>query len=171
MTRRSWVLVSVAGLALLLLAGRLLAGLYAEWTWYASMDALPLYRSMLAHQSALLAGTAIAGFSLAAVNLYAVRSSIVSLVLPRRLGNIEIGEAVPGRRLTITVFALAALIAAALAFEQDDWTILALARIGLPFRESDPFLDRDLGFYVYRLPLERSLFSWAVGASRRFPSS
>jgi uncharacterized membrane protein (UPF0182 family) len=164
MTRRSWVLVSVAGLALLLLAGRLIAGLYAEWTWYASMGALPLYRSMLAHQTALLAGTAVAGFSLAAANLYVVRSSIVSLVLPRRIGNLDFGEAVPGRRLTITVFALAALIAVALAFEQDDWTIFALARIGLPFRESDPFLDRDLGFYVYRLPLERSLFSWGVGA-------
>lgn len=158
------MLVSLAGFALLMLAGRLIAGIYAEWTWYAAMGALPLYRSKLMHESVLLGGTMIAGFTLAFANLYAVRSSIVSLVLPRRLGNLEIGEVVPGRRLTAVVFALAALLAILLSFEQDDWTILALARIGLPFRETDPFHERDFGLYMYRLPLERALFTWAVGA-------
>ena len=70
----------------------------------------------------------------------------------------------PGRRLTGLVFAIAAALAILLALQQDDWTILALARIGLPFHELVPFNDRDFGFYVYRLPLERSLFAWAVGA-------
>ncbi len=158
------MLACVAGVALLMLAGRMAAGVYAEWTWYAAMGALPLYRSKLAHESVLLGGTALAGFVLAFTNLYAVRSSIVSLVLPRRLGNIEIGEAVPGRRLTYLVFLLAAIVAVLLCLEQDDWTIFALARIGLPFREFDPYNERDLGFYVYHLPFERSLFSWALGA-------
>ena len=164
MTRRNSVLVSVAGVAILMLGGRLMAAIYAEWTWYAAMGALPLYRSELWHEGALIGGTAFAGFVLAFANLYAVRSSIVSLVLPRRLGNIEIGEAVPGRRLTGLVFAIAAVVAILLSLQQDDWTILALARIGLPFHETDPYNERDLGFYVYRLPFERSLFLWAVGA-------
>lgn len=164
MTRRRWVFVSIAGLALLMLAGRLIAGIYSEWSWYAAMGAAALYRSKLAHETALLGGTTLAGFVLAFANLYAVRSSIVSLVLPRKLGNIEIAEAVPGRRLTALVFAIAAVLAVLLSLQQDDWTILALARIGLPFHERDPFVDRDLGFYVYRLPFERSLFIWAVGA-------
>lgn len=158
------MLLSLASFALLMLAGRLAAGIYSEWTWYAAMGALPLYRSKLVHEGVLLGGTAIVGFALAFANLYAVRSSIVSLVLPRRLGNLEIGEVVPGRRLTAIVFAIAALLAILLSFDQDDWTILALARFGLPFRETDPFNERDFGFYVYRLPLERSLFTWAVGA-------
>ncbi len=164
MTRRRWVLVSLAGVALLILAGRFAAGIYAEWTWYAAMDALPLYRSKLMHQSALLGGTLAAGFILAFCNLYAVRSSIVSLVLPRKLGNLDFGEAVPGRRLTALVFAAAGVLAVLLALDQDDWTILALARFGLPFHETDPFSNRDFGNYVYRLPFERSLFTWAVGA-------
>jgi uncharacterized membrane protein (UPF0182 family) len=163
-TRRSWGLVSLAGIALLMLTGRLVAGVWAEWTWYDAMGALPLYRSKLAHQAALLGGTALAGFLLAFANLYAVRSSIVSLILPRRLGNIEIGEAVPGRRLTALVFAIAALLAVLLSLQQDDWTIFALARAGLPFHETDPYNERDFGFYVYRLPFERSLFEWSVAA-------
>ncbi|MFI5245268.1 MAG: UPF0182 family protein [Gemmatimonadales bacterium] len=164
MKRRSWVLVSLAGLALLMLAGRLVAGIYAEWSWYAAAGALPLYRTKLAYQSGLLGGTAIAGFVLALANLYAVRSSIVSLVLPRRLGGMEFGEAVPGRRLTAVVFAISAVLAILLSLQQDDWTILALARAGLPFRESDPYAERDIGYYMYRLPFEQSLFVWAVGA-------
>jgi hypothetical protein len=163
-TRRTWVLASFAAVAILMLAGRVVAGIQAEWTWFAAMGALPLYQSRLWHEGALLGGTAAAGFVLAFANLYAVRSSIVSLVLPRRVGNIEIGEAVPGRRLTALVFAIAALVAVVLSIQQDDWTILALARIGLPFHESDPYTERDLGFYVYRLPFERSLFEWALGA-------
>jgi uncharacterized membrane protein (UPF0182 family) len=158
------VLVSLAGLALLMLAGRLVAGIYAEWSWYAAMGALPLYRAKLAHETGLLGGTVLAGFALAFANLYAVRSSIVSLVLPRRLGGMEFGEAVPGRRLTGLVFAISALLAILLSLQQDDWTILALARAGLPFHERDPYIERDLGYYVYRLPFEQSLFAWAVGA-------
>ena len=100
MTTRRWVFVTLAGFALLLVVGRWLSGVYAEWTWYVSMDALPLYKSRLMHQAALRGGAALAGFLLAFANLYAVRSSIVSLVLPRRLANLEIGEAVPGRALT-----------------------------------------------------------------------
>ena len=147
-----------------MLAGRLAAGIYAEWTWYAAMGALPLYKSKLAHEVVLLGGTTLAGFTLAFANLYAVRSSIVSLVLPRKVGNIEFAEAVPGRRLTGLVFAIAVVLAVVLALQQDDWTIFALARYGLPFHESDPYAERDFGFYLYRLPFERSLFTWAVGA-------
>src|SRR5512146_2263381 len=109
MTPRRWLLACLACLALLLTTGRILAGVYAEWTWYAAMNALPLYRSRLVHEIALRGGAATAAFFFAFANLYAVRSSIVSLVLPRRLGNLDIGEAVPGRFMTTVVVVLAAL--------------------------------------------------------------
>jgi uncharacterized membrane protein (UPF0182 family) len=161
---RRWLFLTLAGLALLLVAGRWLSGVYAEWTWYVSMDALPLYKSRLMHQAALRGGAAIAGFLLAFANLYAVRRSIVSLVLPRRLANLEIGEAVPGRALTGLVVLVSVVVALLLALPQDDWTVLALARIGEPFNELDPYNDLDFGFYVYRLPFERTLFLWALVA-------
>jgi hypothetical protein len=161
-TARRWLFVTLAGLAVLLVAGRWLAGVYAEWSWYASMGALPLYRSRLAHEAALRGGAALTAFLFAFANLYAVRGSIVSLVLPRRLANLEIGEAVPGRALTGIVVLVSVVIAALLALPHDDWTRFALARIGLPFNEADPYSDRDFGFYVYWLPFERSLYLWAL---------
>ena len=65
MSRRSWLLVSLAALALVMLAGRLASGVYSEWTWYDAMGALPLYRSKLTHEAVMLSCTALAGFALA----------------------------------------------------------------------------------------------------------
>ena len=164
MTTRRWLLVTVTTLALLVIAGRAVAGVYAEWAWYAAMRALPVYESKLAHELLLRGGAALGGFLLSFANLYAVRRSIVSLVLPRRLGNIDFGEEVPGRRLTGLVVIIAIVIASVLALSQDDWAGLALARSGVPFGERDPYQDRDLGFYVYSLPFERSLYLCSVFA-------
>jgi hypothetical protein len=164
-TTRRWLFLSLAGVALFLLLGRGISGLYAEWTWYAALGALPLYESRLAHEAALRLGAAAGGFLFAFANLYGVRRSIVSLVLPRRLGDLEIGEAVPGRLLTGIVLVLSIVIGLVLAVPQDDWTTLALARIGVPFNEIDPYLDNDFGYYVYRLPFERAAYLWALSAA------
>jgi hypothetical protein len=95
-------------------------------------------------------------------NLYAVRHSVVSLVLPRRVANIEIGEEVPSRYLLFAVIGMSLLFGALLAFPQDDWAALALVRSGQPFRESDPYFEYDLGFWTYWLPFETSLHVWAL---------
>ena len=162
MTTRRWLMALVATLALLLVAGRIIAGIFAEWTWYAAMGALPLYQSKLAHQVALRGSAALIAFTFAFANLYTVRKSIVSLVLPRRLGNIELGEAVESRLLTLAVLALSVLLAILLTLPDFSWTSLALARNAVPFNELDPYLDHDFGFYVYHLPFERSVYLWAV---------
>ena len=87
---------------------------------------------------------------------------MVSLVLPRRVANIEIGEEVPSRYLLLAVIAMSLVFGALLAFPQDDWTSLALLRWGQPFRESDPYFEYDLGFWTYWLPFETSLHVWAL---------
>ncbi len=38
------------------------------------------------------------------------------------------------------------------------------ARFGHPFGESDPYFNADLGFFVYQLPFEASLFTWATAS-------
>ncbi len=164
MTSRRWLFVSLAGAAALLIAGRALAGVYAEWSWYDAMGALPLFKSRLAHEAAFRGGALAGGFILAFANLYAVRASIVSLALPRRIGNIEFGEVVEGRLLTLAVFIASIVLAIILAIPDSDWTVFALARIGESFGETDPYLDRAFSTYIYRLPFERTLYLWSVVA-------
>jgi hypothetical protein len=161
-TGRRWLLILVAGAAVALLVGRGLAQIYTDYLWYASLGAADVWRARYASLLTLrlICGALATLFVFA--NLYAVRQSVVSLVLPRRIGNLDIGEEVPRRQLTWTAAALSLLLGIALAWSQNDWSGFLAASIGQPFGESDPYFASDLGFFVYRLPLEVSLFTWTM---------
>jgi len=155
-TRRGFLGLLAAG-ALALLAGRWLAGQYADWRFFDALGFGTIWTQRARYGSALTGGVfaAVAGFAF--LNLFAVRQSIVSLVLPRQLGGLEIAEAVPTRRLTLIAAVIAVLVGALFAVLPHDWTAAALAWDSVPFREVDPYLERDLGFYVAWLPWERAL--------------
>ena len=160
MSARHRVGAAVAAIALLLLVGRAIAAAALDYQWYASMGASTLWR-VRAFFTLLSAGTtAVLGTAFVFANLYAVRGSVLSLVLPRRVGNLEIGEEVPPRYLFAATAILSALLGAVLT--ETDWVPLARLAYGEPFGESDPYFQRDLGFFAYWLPVERSVYLWAL---------
>lgn len=161
---RRWIVILGVSAALSLLLGRWVSAMYSDWMWYASMDALAVFRSAIVHETAWRAGAMLVAFGLAFLNFYALRKSIVSLVLPRRLGDLEIGEAVSPRTLLAFVVGVSAILAVLLSAPIGDWTTFAFARIAQPFREMDPYLDRDLSFIVARLPFELDLHAWTARA-------
>lgn len=162
MTRRRWLLLSLAGVASALLLGKGTAQVYTDYLWYASLGATEVWRARYGALTVLRAGSAVIATLFVFANLYAVRQSVVSLVLPRRVGNLDIGEEVPRRQLTWTAAAMSAVLGIALAWSQNDWSRLIAARHGAPFGESDPYFAADLGFYVHWLPFELQLFAWML---------
>ncbi len=147
----------LAGGALALLAGRWISGVYADWAFFNALGFDAVWRGKAVAHSVLTAG-AFAGVAVVAfLNFFAVRQSIVSLVLPQRLGDLEIAEAVPTQRLTVVAIVLALIVAVLFALLPHDWSGAALAWDRLSFRETEPYLERDLGFYVAWLPFERAL--------------
>jgi uncharacterized membrane protein (UPF0182 family) len=140
--------------AVLLIVGRSLAGVYSDYLWYEALGAGALWRLRMNAVGAMRFGSGAAAALFAFINLYAVRQSVVSLVLPRRLGNLEIGEEVPGRFLLGATVALAVILGVLLAMPSDNWTSFALAWNHKPFNETDPYFSQDLGFYAYWLPFE-----------------
>lgn len=162
MTVRRGALWAAAVVAALLLAGRALAGVYADYRWFAALDATSLWRARTLDTLVLRGGTGALAALFAFFNLYAVQRSIQSIILPRRVGGIDIGEELPKRTL-LQMSALGAMaVGGLLALDGAHWTQLALARLGQPFREADPYFQADLGFFVYWLPLERTLYRWAL---------
>lgn len=161
MTTRRWLMLVFAAAAILLVLGRVVAGTYADYLWYQSLGATALWRMRIESLAILRLGFAVAAAIFAFLNLYAVRQSVVSLVFPRRLGNLEIGEEVPGRYLLVITVLLALVLATLLALPQDDWATFELARSGHVFGELDPYFGADLGFFVYWLPFESELWEWA----------
>lgn len=159
---RRWLLIALLVAAIALLAGRALAQVYTDYLWYASVGAADVWRARFVSLSLLRIGCAVVATLFVFANLYAVRQSVVSLVLPRRVGNIEFGEEVPRPQLTWMAFGLSAIIGLAFAWTRNDWSQALGARIGQPFGETDPYFARDLGFFVHRLPFELSLFTWMM---------
>ena len=162
MLTRRWLITAAVAVALLLLLGKALAGVYVDYRWFAALGAESVWWARIENLLILrgLSGAAATAFFF--FNLYAVRHSVVSLVLPRRVANIEIGEEVPSRYLLLAVIGMSLLFGILLAFPQDDWTSLALVRWGQPFREADPYFEYDLGFWTYWLPFETSLHVWSL---------
>lgn len=159
--RRRGLIVAIAILALLLVAARAAATLYVDQLWFQALGVGAVWRARAAATAWLVIGSGLVAFGFAFANLLAVRHSVVSLIVPRRVGNLEFGEEVPGGRLVVVAALLAALLAAALAMPGDRWADALIATGGVPFGESDPYFQYDLGFYVYWLPFEEALFAWA----------
>ena len=160
--RRRGALVTLGAVALLLVAGRALASLYADHLWFQAMDASELWSTRVAYTAAITGLSALFAGLVVFLNLYAVRRSIVSLILPRRVANIEIGEEVPGHYLMGMVLGLSALFGVLLTLPADSWMAAALWLEGVAFREGDPYFRADLGFFVYRLPFETTLYIWSL---------
>lgn len=160
MARRG-LAIALAAAAALLLAGRLVADLWVEWAWFDALGAGAVWRARLVESLLLhgIGGLVASAFVFA--NLYAVRHSVVALVLPRRVGNLEFGQEVSHRALLSVVVVLSLVVGALLTLPLGEWHVAALARSGLPFGEADPYFESDLGYFVNVLPFERDLHGWA----------
>lgn len=162
MTARRVVFGVLVAAAILLVLGRWSTGLYTDYLWYASLGATSVWRARIATIVVLWVGSFAVASLFAFVNFYAVRRSVVSLVLPRRIANVEIGEEVPGRYLLFAACLLSCIVGIALVLPASTWTRALLPQIGQPFGETDPYFGADVGFFVYWLPLEITLHEWAV---------
>jgi uncharacterized membrane protein (UPF0182 family) len=155
---RRWPVIALAVVAVLLVLGRVGAGIVADYLWYASMGAAALWRERAMLMATICAGSALVAAAILFINLYVVRQSVVSLVLPRRVANIEIGEEVPGRYLVGAALLISLVLGWWLALPADSWRMFSLLRHGIAFGESDPYMEMDLGFFVYWLPIESMLY-------------
>ena len=162
MRRSSWIVLVVAGVAALLLGGRAFTALFVNKAWFAALNAEPVFWEQVQDTVMWRGGLFIAGTLFAFLNLHAVRRTILAVAVPSRVANIAFTEMLPARRLLAFTIVAAAFVGLLLTIPFDDWTILALARHGLSFKEIEFYFQRDLGYYVYWLPLEQSLYVWSL---------
>lgn len=162
MRARGWLIVAIAIAAALLLLGRAVTTLVVEHAWFTAMGVPALWWERATDTVLLQGGAWLVGSLFAFANLHAVRRTILAVAVPSRVANIELTAMIPGRRLLSITVVLAGLIGLGLAAPLTNWTDVAMARHGIPFGEIEGFLNRDLGFYVYWLPLEETMYVWAL---------
>ena len=162
MTPGRRLLAGLVAAAALLLLGRALALVYADYAWFSALGASALWEERARDAAVIQTVSAVFAGLFALLNLFSIRRSIVSLAFPRRLGNVEFGEAVPTRYLDRAVMALSVAIACVMSLMAPRWQQLALVRSGVRFGESDPFFQMDLSFYIAWLPLESAAYNWTL---------
>ncbi len=154
--RRRVVLFGLTIFAALLVGGRWLALETAEHAWAATIARGHVY--LAARDLARLTNGIIllVAVTWGTANFYYVYRAIGSVQLPRRLGDLEIVEAVPQRVLLAGTLACGTLYGLLLSLGTGDWWLEAMLASHPPsFGILDPVLQRDLGYYLGTLP-------WAV---------
>lgn len=160
--RRGQALFAGAALlAVLLVAGRWLAVETTERAWAATVLGGPVYLEVRSLARLLQWLVIIVSALWGTGNLYIVYRAIGSVQMPRRVGNLEIVEAVPQRLLLLLTITTGLVFGLGLAWGTDDWWREALLASAPPtFGRLDPILKNDVGYYVGQLPwaIERQQF-------------
>ena len=164
--RRRAFLWAAAALVVVLVGGRWLAIETAERAWAATVTGGDVY--LAARDLARLVQGIILLVSLTwgIGNLYIVYRAIGSVQLPRRLGDLEIVEAVPQRVLLGGTLLAGVAFGLVLALGTGDWWLQATLAAQPPrFGIADPVLHRDLGYYVAQLPWALTSQAYALLAT------
>jgi hypothetical protein len=160
MSRRSRRLAAaLAGLVLLLFAGRWGSGVLADRWWAAELS--PAAVEFLTDWHTLRLTLDLAGVLLASAwfigHLLLVYRAVGSVQVRRNVANLEFREALtPGALLTVVIAAGAILGLLVGAGSSGWWEAVAVGWQGVTYGVTDPLLQQDVGIYVAGLPLWRA---------------
>jgi len=157
-TRRRWALLGAAALLVaVLVGGRWSAMQTAERAWAATIPHGAAYLHVAALARTVQWLVVLAATLWGIGHCYLVYRAIGSVQMPRRLGDIEIVEAVPRRLLVTVTLVGGVLYGGALVWATGDvWRQAVLAATPPHFGVTDPVLHLDLGYYVGELPWARA---------------
>ena len=161
--RRRALLVGVGLLVAVLVGGRWLALETAERAWGASLPGGTAYLTARDFARLVSGMLLIGAVAWATANLLFVYRSIGSMQLSRRLGDLEIVEAVPQPLLLAGTIACGLVFGFLLTLGTGDWWMpAALASRPPTFGVTDPVLHKDLGYYLGQLPWSERLLDLAL---------
>ncbi|MDT8339950.1 MAG: UPF0182 family protein [Longimicrobiales bacterium] len=152
--RGRFLLLLGAAVVALLLAARLATGLYVDALWFREVGFQSVFWKDLAWVwgtrglAALVVGGALF------INLRIVARGLGALQIRRRFGNLEIAERLPAHYVSWGVWGLSALLGLWFGASVPEGVARALLlQAHAPeWGLVDPYLGRDLGYYVFVLP-------------------
>ena len=170
MTRRSALFTLAVLLVVLLVGGRWLALETAERAWAATFSGGGVLIEARTLGRLMQVFVLVFAITWATGNVFVVYRAVGSVQMPRRLGDLEIVEAVPQRVLFALTLGTGLVGGLLLTIGTGDWWLRALLASAPPhFGVSDEILRYDLGYYVAVLPWQSTLqghaFTWTASAT------
>lgn len=162
--RRWWVVVGVV-LVVLVFSASTIASFWTDLLWFDSVGFGAVFTRRLAVQSALAGGGTVLVALVVAGNL-----AIARRLAPEFRLTTEAEQVVERYRDLLLTFYRPALVAVALVAGlflgtglAGAWDVFLLGTNAVPFGQPDPQFGRDLGFFVFRLPLYQLVNAWLFG--------
>lgn len=159
------LLAVVVGGLLVLVLGRGAAGFYTDILWYDALGYLSTYWTRFRLGLAVRGVAALVAGLLVLINLWWVTRYMGPVRVRRRYGNIEIAEHIPRKYVMAAAVAVAGLGGWWLAELQfGDAAVLALVSWlrHVSWGVSDPLFGRDVGFYVFSLPVAATVLAFLI---------
>jgi len=156
--RGRWFVLLLGGAAVALLASRSLAGLYVDALWYRELGYSEVFWKELRWVWGIRAVLALVVGGALYLNLRIVARSLGTLQIRRRFGNIEIAERLPSHYISWGVAGLSAFLGLWFGASVPEGVAHSLILwVNAPaWGTTDPFLGRDLGYFVFTVPLLRT---------------
>ena len=155
------------GVVVALLVARALVGLYVDALWFGEVGYSQVFwrdRLWVWGTRTLMAVLVSAALFL---NLRVVAASLGTLQIRRRFGNLEIAERLPQHYITGGVLVLSALLGLwfGASIPEGIARSVLLWTNAPTWGATDPFLGRDLGFYVFLIPILRAVVTFGLVVS------
>ncbi len=161
--RGRWLRAVVIGLLAALVVGRWLAVSTADRLWAEALGVARSHGWLAGLKLRLFLGAFGGAVVWCVGNLFLVYRSIGSVHVPRRLGNLEIVEAVPLKFLRLGAIVLGLAIALSISQTAGSWWhTRVLANAATPLGVLDPLLHRDTSYYLFTLPWQRAFHGYAT---------
>jgi len=170
LTRRSGLLTLAVLLVVVLVGGRWAALETAERAWAATFTGGTVLIEARTLARLMQLFVVLFAITWATGNMFVVYRAIGSVQMPRRLGDLEIVEAVPQRVLFALTLSTGIGGGLLLTLGTGDWWQRALLASAPPhYGVSDEILKHDLGYYVAVLPWQSTLqahaLAWTTSAA------
>jgi uncharacterized membrane protein (UPF0182 family) len=165
------VVGGVVGVALLVTAF-VAKGLYVEWLWFESLGQGALFFAMTRTGFSLFLLVSVVTAGVLAVNLWLARRlatrrwAAVVRAAPPAADDAADGDGRAPRDPTLLLAGFGVLVALLLGWwASGHWAAVLRLPHATPFGQSDPLFGRDVGFYVFALPVLQAARTWALWAT------
>ncbi len=161
---RRWAIIGGLALLALFLFGFLggVVNLITDLMWYEALGQRGVLTTRLWSQVGLFA-LGFAAFLVPALASIWLARRIAPQVPIRRIGQFEIPDA--SRFVTWMLAAIAVLLALVSAGAwSGNWEQVLLFVNAEPFGNADPHFNRDIGYYIFELPVFRFVQAWAIAS-------
>ncbi|ERN41154.1 hypothetical protein KR51_00022820 [Rubidibacter lacunae KORDI 51-2] len=159
----SGLLIAVA---LIVFCSGTLVHLLAEYWWYEAIGYSEVFRTLVGWQ-AIVAIATFVSFALFLWGNYAVAMSVTRNKPLRFSAQADFAQSFTeySRQLPryLVPVAIVLVALAATAASSGSWEVLLKFWHATPFESTDPLFERDIGFYIFQLPLYEGLQSWLTG--------